>query len=697
MKREDTDNYTYESKRKGAPIMLYFLLLIFFFVSNFFTARVGQSESIIPFYSGKIIPVSTFAGVFSALGNICIIFLVVFYGRLGFTTSFILLIVQFPMMIRQIIIQDVITSLPGFFTNLFTITAVIMIYRRNRMIDRYQASEVEYLKGQQLLSKRLFEQTATALVNSIDAKDTYSRGHSVRVAEYSEKIARIAGKSDEECDKIYYSALLHDVGKIGISDAIINKNGRLTEDEYEVIKQHPVMGNQILSSIEEYPYLSVGAHYHHERYDGKGYPDGLKGEEIPEIARIISVADAYDAMTSNRSYRDAIPQQIVREEIVKGAGTQFDPEFATIMQHLIDVDTDYHMRERNASAEFDDHKELHCTDYRSDISNGMYVNEYMTYIHMKYTPNDEASGAPMLILFDSLDGHYHDDAKSVKDLNYFEYCELWVDGRFNNENVRKINVNTYKSADAAKTKSERYVEYNIEASRYKDHVLIKIDDGGSVVEFTIALPDNTRWAYIGVTGEQCTISDGSVRKLGTPIKSDYIPRIAGEISFINVPDGDIPNIQIDGHRTDNTGGIELKDNLKLSFHTVSLPTARLLWHCPYIAIFYSDDEKVFGKNYTEYSLIRLDGESWDEESDVDNKLVVTKNDDFPGWDEWKAANKEGYDAVVTFERKGDIIVTYTENMGLSVVNTTVIREGANKVYVALTGDQCALTNIKIGR
>ena len=106
------------------------------------------------------------------------------------------------------------------------------------------------------------------------------------------------------------------------------------------------MGNQILSSIVEYPYLSIGAHYHHERYDGHGYPNHLKGEEIPEIARIISVADAYDAMSSNRSYREAIPQKLVREEIVKGTGTQFDPVFAKIMLELIDQDVNYDMREK---------------------------------------------------------------------------------------------------------------------------------------------------------------------------------------------------------------------------------------------------------------------------------------------------------------------------------------------------------------
>ena len=112
-----------------------------------------------------------------------------------------------------------------------------------------------------------------------------------------------------------------------------------------MIKTHPVIGNQILQKISKNPSLSIGAHYHHERYDGKGYPDGLKGEEIPEIARIIAVADAYDAMTSKRSYRDSLPQNVVREQIVNGIGTQFNPEFARIMLDLIDRDTGYSMRE----------------------------------------------------------------------------------------------------------------------------------------------------------------------------------------------------------------------------------------------------------------------------------------------------------------------------------------------------------------
>ena len=150
------------------------------------------------------------------------------------------------------------------------------------------------------------------------------------------QIAKEAGYSDEDCDQVYFAALLHDVGKIGVPDEVINKTGKLTSEEFQQIKQHPVLGYQILSSIKHSPNLSIGARYHHERYDGSGYPDGLSGTDIPEIARIIAVADAYDAMTSNRSYRNALPQQVVRDEIAAGLGTQFDYMFAAIMLRLID-------------------------------------------------------------------------------------------------------------------------------------------------------------------------------------------------------------------------------------------------------------------------------------------------------------------------------------------------------------------------
>ena len=333
-----------KNERREPSKILYVILVVIYLLLNVVIVMVARSKQVVT-VNGNAIPMSAYTGVVSSITNFCLIFIVVFFRKTGFITSLVLLLMQYPMVLGSIIIRHQTNSIPGLFTNTFTIVAIILIYNRTRAIDKYQEKEMEVLKREQMSAQNLFEDTATALVNAIDAKDQYSRGHSLRVAEYSKLIAEELDKDAEDCERIYYAALLHDVGKIGISDAIINKSGRLTPEEYGVIKQHPVMGNQILSSIREYPYISIGAHYHHERYDGKGYPDGLKGEEIPEIARIISVADAYDAMTSDRSYRTALPQAFVREEFVKGSGTQFDPNFAQVMIKLIDNDKDYLLRE----------------------------------------------------------------------------------------------------------------------------------------------------------------------------------------------------------------------------------------------------------------------------------------------------------------------------------------------------------------
>ena len=194
--------------------------------------------------------------------------------------------------------------------------------------------------------ERLLNQIINALAETIDAKDTYTNGHSRRVAQYSVEIARRAGKSDEEQERIHYMGMLHDIGKIGIPDAIITKNSSLSDKEYFVTRKHPEIGAEILATISEIPDLGVGARWHHERYDGTGYPDGLKGTEIPEEARMIAVADAYDAMASRRSYRDVLPQNVVYDEIKKGKGTQFDPVFADIMLQMMEEDVDYQMREK---------------------------------------------------------------------------------------------------------------------------------------------------------------------------------------------------------------------------------------------------------------------------------------------------------------------------------------------------------------
>ena len=193
-------------------------------------------------------------------------------------------------------------------------------------------------------SQELFKEMAIALAKTIDAKDTYTHGHSERVATYSRMLAKRAGDDEEAQERIYYMGLLHDIGKIGVAGTIINKASRLDDDEFQSIQSHPIIGSEILKNISQFPDLSIGARYHHERYDGKGYPDHLAGEAIPRAARIIAVADTYDAMTSSRSYRKGLPQDVARAEIEKGKGTQFDPEFADLMIALIDDDKDYTMR-----------------------------------------------------------------------------------------------------------------------------------------------------------------------------------------------------------------------------------------------------------------------------------------------------------------------------------------------------------------
>ncbi|MCR4922447.1 MAG: response regulator [Lachnospiraceae bacterium] len=223
----------------------------------------------------------------------------------------------------------------------------VLTIRVRHMIDLdHLQSDLAYeVEKKTRENESLFFHVVSSLASAIDAKDTYTNNHSGRVAEYSREIARRAGYEGRELEDVYIMGLLHDVGKIGVPDAVINKPAKLTDEEYDIIKNHPVLGARILGNIREMPKLANGARWHHERYDGKGYPDGLKGEDIPEEARIIAVADSYDAMTSHRSYRNPLPQGVVREEIEKGMGSQFDPRFAKIMLEMIDEDTEYEMKE----------------------------------------------------------------------------------------------------------------------------------------------------------------------------------------------------------------------------------------------------------------------------------------------------------------------------------------------------------------
>lgn len=187
------------------------------------------------------------------------------------------------------------------------------------------------IKVQSNLNNQLIESYFATLAAALDARDPYTAGHSLRVADYAVQIGLLAGLSPEKVDALRKSALLHDIGKIGTRDSVLLKDGRLTDEEFEQIKQHPVMGESILRQIEPAdamaPFLP-GVRSHHERFDGKGYPDQLKGEEIPLFGRIIAVADAFDAMTSNRPYRKGLDADRAIQILEEGRGTQWDPYYA---------------------------------------------------------------------------------------------------------------------------------------------------------------------------------------------------------------------------------------------------------------------------------------------------------------------------------------------------------------------------------
>ncbi|MBR2991852.1 MAG: response regulator [Clostridiales bacterium] len=217
----------------------------------------------------------------------------------------------------------------------------VLLLRVDHIIELVRLQKQLYFEVEQKTreNKNLFIRVVQSLAAAVDTKDIYAKGHSNRVAEYSKMIAKRAGYTPARQDEIYIMGLLHDAGKIGIPDGVLNKPGKLDEEEFEIIKKHSLKGYAILKSIEENPKLAEVAKCHHERFDGAGYPSGLKGEDIPEEARIIAVADAYDAMSSDRSYRARLSKEEIIDELKNCSGGQFDPKFADIMIAIINEDT----------------------------------------------------------------------------------------------------------------------------------------------------------------------------------------------------------------------------------------------------------------------------------------------------------------------------------------------------------------------
>lgn len=231
-----------------------------------------------------------------------------------------------------------VVSISGIFIGI----GMLVLFFVNLIRTISQVRDLEHTRQQQELRKRRKQmetmslQMIQTLVTTIEAKDEYTRGHSHRVAEYSVLIAKELGWKQKDIFHLYNAAHLHDIGNIGIPDAILNKPARLTDEEYAVIKEHTIIGAEILKNITLVKHVVEVARSHHECYDGTGYPDGLKGEEIPIQARIVAVADSYDAMRSRRIYRNTLKSEVIYEQFQKNRGVQFDPEITDTFLRLLD-------------------------------------------------------------------------------------------------------------------------------------------------------------------------------------------------------------------------------------------------------------------------------------------------------------------------------------------------------------------------
>lgn len=270
--------------------------------------------------------------------------------------------------------------------------------RRDAVKEAVIATEKANASAEKMmLSMKMLE----TLAGTLDAKDKYTNGHSMRVAFYATRLAEELGWDKERISILRYEALLHDIGKIGVPDAILNKPSRLSEMEFGVIKSHTIVGSDILKNMIAVPGASKVAKYHHERFDGMGYPNGLRGTDIPLNARIVCIADAYDAMSSDRIYRKALSRNVIRNELKNGRGTQFDPELLDKFVEMMDADKlnitdtlsmdEKDMEQQNILIDIENmiHKLSSASEQKKNINDFDKFYNYMRNIGMRYNHSVE--------------------------------------------------------------------------------------------------------------------------------------------------------------------------------------------------------------------------------------------------------------------------------------------------------------------
>lgn len=362
-----------------------------------------------------------------------------------------------------------VVSVPGIFLGmgLLILLSFAVIKTIKDIRDMENRRNREQLENRRKQTEAMSLQMIQTLSTTIEAKDDYTNGHSNRVAHYAALIATELGWSESEVENLKNAACLHDVGKIGIPDTILNKPTKLMDEEYEIIKKHTTIGADILKNITLIEHVDIVARFHHERYDGKGYPVGLSGEAIPIEARIVAVADSYDAMSSKRIYRNPLPKEVIREEILKNRGLQFDPDIADIVLKLLDEDR---LQIENEAVSGIAGKTLSEFELNGTEEAGRFISNVMdTMKNQKETENmDYLTGLPMRNL---------GEKQIAMEMQLHSGCMVFMDM----DNLKKINdIYGHKAGDKAlKLLGDtivRYSEDNIACRLGGDEFLLFISD-----------------------------------------------------------------------------------------------------------------------------------------------------------------------------------------------------------------------------
>lgn len=528
----------------------------------------------------------------------------------------------------------------------------------NAAVQKAHEIEIQSFKNEQKRMKSIFGQAVQAMACVLERGSEAQKGRAERIALTARELAKRNGKNEDECDKVFYAGYCFEAGE------------------------------EALSCIKAFPYL-----YETAQSIGKDYD-----ESLPEYSRIITVARDYDKMINDTS----VPAFFVRDYFIREAGKKYDPVYAKYLVQILDSETNKNGFEKAAE---EIQTELLCHDYREEITAGIPVLQNIEDIcfDCEPLPSDAAASssasapvfsAPAIILFDSSDEKVHKSQQSIETHKYIEYGEIWFDAHSISTSVRNMEIRNVTEEKSA-SESGSAASYKITACRFEDHILLKMKGPVKSFEVIIALPSVSKSAFIGITGENVHIKNIKIEETGRLVEENEIPRIAEKLNYINRIESDLPNVQITKPLAVFTQGVEIKNNMKIYFHTQSLPGANLVWHCPYIILYYSEDGKVNGKNYCEYAMIKFDGEENGSNDFAENTFVMKKTEGFTSWEDWEELNKAGYECQIEFIKNGSEVMLTTQNKGIFIQNTTKVRNGNKDIFVAFSGDQVALTDIRI--